>query len=268
MAEVLRIMQIGKDEIKERITNLIKSMLSLEIGLPVEKIDSRVSIENYGINSIMLMKFTNELEKKFGSLSKTILFEYDTIQALSNYLCEKRLEKICEVLNINQEPQPQKVIEKEIVKKNNNTVPKNRVAQYISKKEPAATPVSLKQPISPTDGWDIAIIGLAGQYPHSESVDELWENLKNGVDCISEIPEERWDHSKYYSADKTDRNRTYAKYGGFLGNMDCFDPLFFHISPLEAEAMDPQERLFLQCVYHAIQDAGYTADNLAKMLDH
>lgn len=255
-------MQIGKDEIKERVTNLIKSMLSSEIGLPVEKIDPRVLIENYGINSIMLMKFTNELEQKFGSLSKTILFEYETIQALSNYLCEHRLEKVCEVLNINQEPQPQKVIQKE--KDNKNTVPKNRVAQFILKNEPVVAPVSLKQPISPTDGWDIAIIGLAGQYPHSENVDELWENLKNGVDCISEIPDDRWDHSKYYSIDKTERNRTYAKWGGFLENMDCFDPLFFHISPLEAEAMDPQERLFLQCVYHAIQDAGYTADNLAK----
>ncbi|PQP85500.1 hypothetical protein CPT76_36025, partial [Paenibacillus sp. AR247] len=45
--------------------------------------------------------------------------------------------------------------------------------------------------------------------------------------------------------------------------MDLFDPLFFHISPREAELMDPQERLFLQCVYETMEDAGYTRDALA-----
>lgn len=257
-------MQIGKDEIKERLIDLIKSMLSSEIGLPVKKIDSRVSIENYGINSIMLMKFTNQLEQKFGVLSKTVLFEYETILALSNYLCDTRLEKVCKVLNINQETDSPKVLPNKLFKEDKITVPKNRVAQFIKKSEPMSASVSFKQPMDSTNGWDIAIIGLAGQYPHSENVDVLWENLKNGVDCITEIPSNRWDHSKYYSSDKTDRNKTYAKWGGFLEDMDCFDPLFFHISPLEAEAMDPQERLFLQCVYHAIEDAGYTADNLTK----
>jgi acyl transferase domain-containing protein len=50
---------------------------------------------------------------------------------------------------------------------------------------------------------------------------------------------------------------------GFLDGVECFDPLFFNISPVEAEYMDPQERLFLECVYAAIEDAGYTRTSLA-----
>lgn len=249
-------MQIKDEEIRERVINLVKTMLSLEIGLPIEKIDSRVALENYGMNSIMLIKFTNRLEEKFGALSKTVLFEYGTIQTLSNYLCETRLKKVYKALNIMSQ-----VTEKQTIKEEVFT--NKQIAHFISKNDTTAYVASANS-TDDLEGWNIAIIGLAGQYPCSEDVEALWENLKKGTDCITEIPKERWDHSKYYSADKAACNKTYAKWGGFLKDMDCFDPLFFHISPLEAESMDPQERLFLQCVYHAIQDAGYTADNLTQ----
>ena len=49
---------------------------------------------------------------------------------------------------------------------------------------------------------DIAIVGLSGRYPLAENLDEFWENLKAGRDCITEIPPERWDHSRYYDDDK------------------------------------------------------------------
>ena len=55
-----------------------------------------------------------------------------------------------------------------------------------------------------------------------------------------------------------------AKWGGFVDGVDEFDPLFFNISPREAPYMDPQERLFLQCAYEAIEDAGYTRAALAE----
>lgn len=92
---------------------------------------------------------------------------------------------------------------------------------------------------------------------------EYWRNLQQGRDCITEIPPERWDHSLYFNEDKNKLGTTYSKWGGFLDGMDQFDPLFFQISPLEAEVMDPQERLFLQCVYHTLEDAGYTRESVA-----
>jgi polyketide synthase PksN len=60
----------------------------------------------------------------------------------------------------------------------------------------------------------------------------------------------------------------YSKWGGFIDGVDKFDPLFFNISPREAETMEPQERLFLECVHSVIEDAGYTRDSLREYKGH
>ncbi|UWS62593.1 hypothetical protein N2384_06085 [Bacillus paralicheniformis] len=57
---------------------------------------------------------------------------------------------------------------------------------------------------------EIAIIGLAGKYPQADHIGEFWSNLKNGKDCITEIPKDRWDHSIYYDKDKSKADKTYA----------------------------------------------------------
>ena len=111
---------------------------------------------------------------------------------------------------------------------------------------------------------DIAIIGLAGRYPGARTIAEFWENLRDGKDCITEIPEERWNHDLYFDADRYKPGKTYGKWGGFLDGVSEFDPRFFNIAPREAELMDPQERLFLQCVYEVLEDAGYTREGLAR----
>lgn len=91
--------------------------------------------------------------------------------------------------------------------------------------------------------------------------------MRDGHDCITEIPEDRWDHSLYYDKDKDKPGKTYSKWGGFIKDVDKFDPQFFHISPREAKLMDPQERLFLQCVYETMEDAGYTREHLGRKQD-
>ena len=93
---------------------------------------------------------------------------------------------------------------------------------------------------------DIAIIGISGRYPQANNLEQFWQNLKAGKDCITEIPIERWDYRPYYDPNKENTGKSYSKWGGFVDHYDCFDPLFFKISPREAELMDPQERLFLQ----------------------
>ncbi|MBY9077991.1 beta-ketoacyl synthase N-terminal-like domain-containing protein, partial [Paenibacillus sp. CGMCC 1.18879] len=96
---------------------------------------------------------------------------------------------------------------------------------------------------------DIAIIGVSGRYPGARNLQEFWSNLREGRDSIIEIPKERWDSGLYFDEDKTKFGKAYSKWGGFLEGVDQFDPLFFNISPREAERMDPQERLFLECAY-------------------
>jgi len=109
---------------------------------------------------------------------------------------------------------------------------------------------------------DIAIVGLAGRYPQSPDVRAFWNVLRDGKDCITEIPEDRWDWQEYYSEDRKKPGSMYSKWGGFIEDMDRFDPRFFGISPREAELMDPQERLFLQHSWMALEDAGYTRQKL------
>ncbi|MBR3772655.1 MAG: SDR family NAD(P)-dependent oxidoreductase, partial [Clostridium sp.] len=109
---------------------------------------------------------------------------------------------------------------------------------------------------------DIAIIGISGRYPMAQNVNEFWKNLKNGKNCITEIPKERWNYQDYYFGKGNPDNIIDTKWGGFIEDMDKFDALFFHIAPSEAEKMDPQERIFMETVWNAIEDAGLREEEL------
>ncbi len=110
----------------------------------------------------------------------------------------------------------------------------------------------------------IAIIGISGRYPMADNLEEFWENLKSGKDCITEIPEERWSSTEFYNPDRGQKGTSYSKWGGFIKGVEDFDSLFFNISPKEAEMIDPQERLFLETVWHTLEDAAYTRSDLAE----
>ena len=103
---------------------------------------------------------------------------------------------------------------------------------------------------------------MSGRYPEAVNIDAYWHNLREGRDCIIEVPRERWDWREYFSDDRSKSGQHYSKWGGFIAGVDEFDPLFFNISPKEAKHIDPQERLFLQHAWMAIEDAGYTRASL------
>ncbi|MBA4535518.1 beta-ketoacyl synthase N-terminal-like domain-containing protein, partial [Brevibacillus halotolerans] len=96
----------------------------------------------------------------------------------------------------------------------------------------------------------IAIIGMSGRYAKSKTVHELWEHLAKGHDLVEEVS--RWDLSPYYEEDAS-----YCNQGSFVDRIDQFDPLFFNISGVEAMYMDPQQRIFLEESWKALEDAGY-----------
>ncbi len=110
----------------------------------------------------------------------------------------------------------------------------------------------------------IAIVGMSGRYPKASCLDEYWENLAAGRNAVSEVPAERWDVSRHYDPDRSRGDKTYSKWLGALDDVDRFDPLFFRISPQEAEYMDPQHRLFLQESYRTFEDAGYCGTTLSN----
>ena len=110
---------------------------------------------------------------------------------------------------------------------------------------------------------EIAVIGMAGRFPMAKDVDSFWDNIASGRNCISEIPPSRWDTGTYYVEGQPGLGQSNSKWMGVLEGHDQFDPLFFGLSPVEAEAMDPQQRMFLQCCWHGMENAGYTAERLS-----
>lgn len=140
--------------------------------------------------------------------------------------------------------------------------PRTRHASHTPAAPAAADASSSGHPTGPVG--DIAIVGVSGRYPGAKGLDEYWRVLVEGRDCVTEIPRERWDHTRYFVPDRNNPFTAYTKWGGFLDDVDCFDPLFFAISPREAEILDPQERLFLQTAWAALEDAGHSRADLAR----
>jgi acyl transferase domain-containing protein len=104
---------------------------------------------------------------------------------------------------------------------------------------------------------DIAIVGIGCRLPGGiESPDQFWDFLCKGGDAIRDVPADRWDIDALYSADPAAPGKTYARRGGFLEDLDQFDPDFFGISTREADQIDPQQRLLLETAHEAIEDAG------------
>ncbi|MCR3759922.1 amino acid adenylation domain-containing protein [Clostridium felsineum] len=111
---------------------------------------------------------------------------------------------------------------------------------------------------------DIAVIGISLRFPNSNNVDEYWENISNGINCIKPFPNIRKrqaiDFLTLGSLKK--RDIEYSK-GGHLNNIDKFDYEFFHIPPREAYMMDPNQRLFLEVAYECLEDGGYAGNELS-----
>ena len=113
-------------------------------------------------------------------------------------------------------------------------------------------------------GDPIVIIGMGCRFPGgADSPEAFWSLLADGVDAVSEVPRHRWDVDRIYDADPARAGHTNSRHGGFLDGVDRFDPSFFGISPREASRMDPQQRLFLEVAWEALDDAGQDVDRLA-----
>ncbi|MGW1190766.1 SDR family NAD(P)-dependent oxidoreductase [Streptomyces sp. NPDC002559] len=109
----------------------------------------------------------------------------------------------------------------------------------------------------------VAVIGLALRMPGSETLPEFFGHLVAGRSLISEVPPERWSKERWFGSPRRGAEKTNSVWGGFIEEADRFDAAFFSISPREAASMDPQQRFALELAWHAIEDAGYRAGELA-----
>lgn len=94
------VLEVDEETLREKAENYVKQVLSSVIKLPVGQIDAEAPLEDYGIDSIMIMHVTGQLEKVFGSLSKTLFFEYQDIRSLTWYFTDSHREKLLDILKI------------------------------------------------------------------------------------------------------------------------------------------------------------------------
>ena len=110
----------------------------------------------------------------------------------------------------------------------------------------------------------IAVVGMGCRFPGgANDPDAYWQLLREGRDAVREVPADRWDVNEYFDADPKAVGKTTARWGGFLDQVDQFDPRFFNISPREALTLDPQQRLLLEVTWEALENAGYAPDRLS-----
>lgn len=182
-----------------------------------------------GLDSLMAVEFSTQLQMMLGeqfAIGPTMLFDHPTIDAICDYLLETLDGEV-------EEAAP---------------------AAAIPVKEDNASEVRQREPI--------AIVGMSCRFPGARDLNEFWNNLLNGVDSVCEIPEDRWDVDRFYSADR-ESGKMYTKEGGFLEDIADFDAAFFNISDQEACWIDPQHRMLLENSYRALEHAGISPHPLA-----
>ncbi|HXI94072.1 MAG TPA: polyketide synthase, partial [Blastocatellia bacterium] len=236
------------------VTATLKTLLANELQMRESDIDDNAQFVDVGLDSIAGVTWIRKINETYQtSIEATKVYSYPTLAQLSRHVKTEAEEHgtlaravapaTAEVAP-ESTPQPQRKI-------STNRALTSRRSRTASRFA-APTPV-------PQQSQHIAIIGMAGQFPKAKNVDEFWQNLAEGRNCITQVPRQRWDLNTYYQAGQVVAGKSYCQWVGALDEYDLFDPLFFNISPTEAENMDPQQRLFLQACWHSIENAGYDA---------
>ena len=106
----------------------------------------------------------------------------------------------------------------------------------------------------------IAIIGMGSLFPQAKNLQEYWEKIIAGVDCITDVPPSRWNIEDYYDPDPKAPDKTYCKRGGFIPDIE-FNPMDFGLPPNQLEVTDISQLLALVVAKQALCDAGYASDS-------
>lgn len=190
--------------------------------LEIDNIGVNDSFFDLGGTSLLAARMVSLWQKESEhNIPLVKLFQYYTISLLSNWMLQKDLED-------------------DIIRTSERRISKLRSENRIS-----------------TAQIPIAIVGMAGRFPGADNLEILWKNLCNGIESISVFEREELgvgiDESLRYNPD-------YIPARGIIDGAEYFDAAFFGISPREASVMDPQQRLFLELAYEALENAGYDPD--------
>ena len=114
------------------------------------------------------------------------------------------------------------------------------------------------------DSEPIAIVGIGCRFPGASGPQQFWENLRNGVDSIQDVPVNRWDVNATYDPNPLAIGKMNVRRGGFLKDIENFDRQFFECSIREATRMDPAHRLMSEVSWEALEDAGIVPEAIGE----
>ncbi|AOJ40108.1 non-ribosomal peptide synthetase [Burkholderia lata] len=225
-------------ERKRLLADSIDRAVAQVLGYDAGTLDRDLGFFEMGMDSLMALDVRTHLENALGiPLSVALLFDHPTVNALADFLAEQASGTAPDA----------------------HTAPAQAVPPQ-PQPRPVAPAIEARDAGTPEP---IAIVGMSCRFPGAaHDLDAYWNLLNDGVDAISEVPRERWDIDAYYDPDPEKPGRMVSRFGGFLDDVDQFDPAFFRITPREASAMDPQQRLLLEVSHEALEHAGIPVDSL------
>ena len=188
-----------------------------------EPLDTSRPLIEMGLDSLMAVEFGTELQQMLGDefpVGPAMLFDHPTVDAIADHVLE-------------------------LITQDGSTA--------AAESDSSVEHVDASQATMKRD--DVAIIGMSCRFPGAQNIDEFWDNLLQGVDSVTEIPNERWDIDRFYSKERVP-GKMYTREGGFLDDIADFDAAFFNISEQEACWIDPQHRMLLENSYRAMEHAG------------
>lgn len=197
---------------------------------------------DFGLDSLTGVNLVRMLNERLGTdLNAAVLFDYPSIRRLTRFVVAECRDRITE--------HRRGAAGKAAAPPADPPAP---VRDEAPKSADAARETS-SVPNRPRQREPLAIIGMSGRFPGARDVEEFWRQMLDGRDPVT--PVSRWDLSDHPE---------WCQDGGFLEGIDEFDPLFFGISGSEASYMEPQQRLFLQEAWHALEDAGHAGESLDR----
>ncbi len=215
----------------EAIATFLRERLAERFGLHPSSIDDTAPLARYGVDSVMAVELTDALCTRFDvTLPSTITYDNPTIAGLARALCTEAGSR-----------------------------PTTRAGAHGSASAGARRSPGAAAPLDDA----IAIVGMSCRFPGAPDLRAYHDLLRHGVDAITEIPESHFSLDGLYDPDADAPGKIATRWGGFIEDIDRFDPSFFGISRREATLMDPQQRLFLELSWEALEDAGIAPSTLA-----
>ena len=239
------------------------------LKIDADDVDLDTILLDLGFDSIGLTSFSNMVNDKYGlDITPVLFFEYPSIREIAKHLALDHRDNMLRVHAQTGAPSSAASAGAtgtahagQVVSDQPAFVSKNTLTMA---DVPAPASAGRFSPGRRFIERPIAIVGMSGVMPQADNLDEYWDKLSKAQNnMVTLIPPDRWDWEAYYGNPMAEKNKTLSKWGGFMREVDKFDPLFWGISPREAEMMDPQQRIFLESVWGAIEDSGHRVSDLA-----